>query len=222
MQPDLITHRQGENTRVRQFKNWLSIKLLSPLCLAASAFLFFLGFFYKVGSSSEESEWHQDCAHDEETKQTWKEANRERERCLCVWQWGSELTGQNSHCEVVFFFLCSEVSSNTGSRRCSSFLCVRVCVVACARRFPEIPELNTCAGDELHTYSEAYDRIGSQKQLREANTWLHNGDRCWSWHALTHTVSETILLVDTCCSVNWHARPMNSSGNRRWSERSAW
>lgn len=44
-----------------------------------------------------------------------------------------------------------------------------VCVVACARRFPEIPELNTCAGDELHAYSEAYDRIGSQKQLREAN-----------------------------------------------------
>lgn len=44
--------------------------------------------------------------------------------------------------------------------------------------------------------------------------WLHNGDRCWSWHASTHTVSETILLVDTCCSVNWHARPMNSSGVR--------
>lgn len=88
------------------------------------------------------------------------------------------------------------------------------CVCACVRRFPKIPELNTCAGDELRGYSEAYDRIGSQKQLREANTWLHNGDRFWSWHALTHTASEAIVVVNASCSVNWHVRPTSGSGNR--------
>lgn len=56
--PDLVTHRERENTRVRQFKNWLPIKLLSPLCLAASLFQHEGDFFfYKFGSSSEESEW---------------------------------------------------------------------------------------------------------------------------------------------------------------------
>lgn len=66
--PDLVTHRERENTRVRQFKNWLPIKLLSPLCLAASLFQHEGDFFFtnldQVQRKASENKWHQDCVHD--------------------------------------------------------------------------------------------------------------------------------------------------------------
>lgn len=55
--PDLRTGRKGGNGRGRSyFKNWFSIKLLSPLCLAASLFQQEGFFFHIAGSSSEEME----------------------------------------------------------------------------------------------------------------------------------------------------------------------
>lgn len=63
---------RGETTRAKQFKNWLRVKLLSPLCLAASLFqqeggglfIYFVTKLDQVQRKASENEWHQDCVHD--------------------------------------------------------------------------------------------------------------------------------------------------------------
>lgn len=104
----------------------------------------------------------------EETKQMWKEASRERERCLMS---DSGVRAHRREFPLHDCVLRYHPTRGHGTARQFFFF-----FFACSRRFPKIPELNTCAGDELLAHSEAYGRIGSQKQLREAKTWLHNGD----------------------------------------------
>lgn len=210
--PDLLTGRKRGNG---YFKNWFSIKLLRALCLAASLFQQEGYFFHIAGSSSEESEWNRvasrlwtRCRDTKRQKRRGNSQQREGALPLCLTV-GFELPGEKDYWELVFFPCLLGYHPTQGSRCCSWF---SSCVDAACARFPKIPELNTCARDELHSYSEAYERIGRHlaAQRSSLNTTeparFDTDQKGVFWVIPRHSCSDWPCLPSTGPEIEAHVR----------------
>lgn len=164
MHPHLLPHREREKHEEEAIKKLVQYQTFKPILfgsiIISTRRRFFFIYLDQVQRKPSETEWHRDCAHDVGIWRDKTDVERGQQRTetlpLCL-TFGFELPEENSYWEVVPPLPSSGVSSSTGSRRCSFFVFVDA---ACTSRFPKIPELNTCARDELHAYSEAYERIG--------------------------------------------------------------
>lgn len=165
MHPHWLPHRKRETHEEEAIKKLVRYQTFKPILLGSIIISTRRRFFFHIfGSSSEETEWNRVasrlCAWCRDMKRQNRRGKRPAESGSAafvsdvrVWarRRGFLLRGSPSPPRLLGYHPAQ------GSRRCSFFFFVDA---ACTSRFPKIPELNTCARDELHAYSEAYERIG--------------------------------------------------------------
>lgn len=135
-------------------RNRLGIRPRSLLCLAASFSIF--------STRSRFGKWNQvkgrsDSENNCKTEWEWNvmmgeediEARSEKECCLCHWG----LSKRNSHSKVVFCFCCVLLCSGwyrLVQGQSSAAFC------SLCKKISQIPEMNTCEGDEVHGWFQSH------------------------------------------------------------------
>lgn len=142
--------------------------------------------------------------------------NRRGKKHLCF---SVEFEHESLHSKVAFCFccvpLCCERYQPTQGQSAAAFCSL-------CKEISQIPEMNTCAGVELHRWFKTHNQICTQKHTRDLQTqytqcaWKNTVSTthfiCWAgtvWHIL-----EIIFLINTPQELYYGGFFVNSSGSR--------
>lgn len=138
------------------------------------------------------------------------------ERSICVSQWSLSMRASIARSLFVSAApLCCERYQPTQGQSAAAFCSL-------CKEISQIPEMNTCAGVELHRWFKTHNQICTQKHTRDLQTqytqcaWKNTVSTthfiCWAgtvWHIL-----EIIFLINTPQELYYGGFFVNSSGSR--------